>query len=167
MALNQPEAGPIDLDPGEADAPTFSLGGPDDYAIAPDGGELCFVRKTVDRPELSTDTNLFVVPMTGEPVKLTSNPAADLSPAYSPDGRYPPTAGKIRAGYESDRWRLIVLSRTRHRQRAAQHDAITFVTSAASALRLASVLLHDRRSRTPAGLHRAPRRLESTHGHLR
>ncbi|MCB9384759.1 MAG: S9 family peptidase [Bryobacterales bacterium] len=112
MALNQPDAGPVDLTPGDFDAPTFSLGGPDDYAIAPDGGELCFVRKTVERPELSTDTNLFVVPMTGgEPVKLTSNPAADLSPAYSPDGRYLSYRRQDRAGYESDRWRLIVLER--------------------------------------------------------
>jgi dipeptidyl aminopeptidase/acylaminoacyl peptidase len=112
ISLSESGAGPVDLTPGEYDVPTFSLGGPDDYAISPDGAELCFVQKTVDRPELSTDTNLYVTPMAGgEAVKVTNNPAADVSPAYSPDGRYLAYRRQDRPGYESDRWRLILLDR--------------------------------------------------------
>ena len=113
ISLSEPEAAPVDLTPGSFDAPPFSLGGSDDYALSPDGAELCFVRKTTERPELSTDANLFVVPVTGgEPVQLTSNPAADLSPAYSADGRYLAYRRQDRPGYESDRFRLIVLDRS-------------------------------------------------------
>jgi dipeptidyl aminopeptidase/acylaminoacyl peptidase len=103
---------PMDLTPGDLDVPPFSLGGPDDYAISPDGSELCFVMNTDPQLATSTNTDLFVVPMTGgEAKKITSNPAADNSPAYSPDGKYLAWRAQARAGYESDRWRLVVLER--------------------------------------------------------
>ena len=132
IALAEPDASPVDLTPGARDAPAFSLGGPDDYAISPDGGELCFVRKTVERPELSTDTNLFTVEITGgEPVKITSNAGADASPAYSPDGRYLAYRRQDRAGYESDRWRLIVLDRESGQARSISDSIDRWVSSIA------------------------------------
>jgi dipeptidyl aminopeptidase/acylaminoacyl peptidase len=101
-----------DLTPGDRDAPPFSLGGPDDYAISPDGKELCYVSKPDDVPAISTNTELFVVPITGgASVKITINPGADNSPQYSPDGRYIAYRAQFRANYESDRWRLLVLER--------------------------------------------------------
>ena len=39
------------------------------------------------------------------------NPGADSSPLYSPDGKYIGYRAQFRAGYESDRWRLLVLER--------------------------------------------------------
>jgi dipeptidyl aminopeptidase/acylaminoacyl peptidase len=132
ISLTEPDAAPIDLTPGAHDAPTFSLGGPDDYAVSPDGGELCFVRKTVGRPEISTDTNLFVVPLSGgEPVKVTTNPAADLSPSYSPDGRYLAYRRQDRPGYESDRFRLIILNRETGEARSITDSIDRWVTSVA------------------------------------
>ncbi len=131
ISLADPESTPIDLTPGPFDAPTFSLGGPDDYAISPDGRELCFVSKRIERPELSTDTNLYAVPMTGgEAVKLTNNPSADVSPAYSPDGRYLSYRRQDRAGYESDRFRLIVLNRETGDARSLTDSIDRWVTSA-------------------------------------
>jgi dipeptidyl aminopeptidase/acylaminoacyl peptidase len=47
----------------------------------------------------------------GQAVKITSTAGADSSPRYSPDGRYLAWRAQIRAGYESDRWRLMVLER--------------------------------------------------------
>jgi dipeptidyl aminopeptidase/acylaminoacyl peptidase len=103
---------PKDLTPGPHDVPPFSLGGPDDYAIAPDGKEVCFVMKPDERPALSTNSDLYVVEIEGgEARKITLNPAADNSPQYSPDGRYLAYRSQARPGYESDRWRLTVLER--------------------------------------------------------
>ena len=103
---------PKDLTPGDRDVPPFSLGGQDDYAISPDGSELCFVMNADPEPAVSTNSDLWVIPMAGgAATKITSNPAADNSPAYSPDGKYLAWRAQVRPGYESDRWRLMVLER--------------------------------------------------------
>ena len=130
VSLTEANAAPVDLTPGPHDAPAFSLGGPDDYAISPDGNELCFVSKTVERPEISTDTNLYTVPITGgEAERITSNAAADVSPAYSPDGRYLAYRRQDRPGYESDRYRLIVLDRESGEARSLTDSIDRWVTS--------------------------------------
>jgi dipeptidyl aminopeptidase/acylaminoacyl peptidase len=104
---------PRDLTPGNRDVPPFSLGGPDDYAISPDGAELCFAMNADDVPATSTNSDLYAAPMAGGPAKkITSNPAADNSPQYSPDGKYLAYRAQVRAGYESDRWRLMLLERS-------------------------------------------------------
>ena len=102
----------IDLTPGTRDVPPFSLGGPDDYAVSPDGAEVCLVMNADPEPAVSTNSDLYVIPITGgDATKITTNPAADNSPAYSPDGKYLAFRAQLRAGYESDRWRLMVLDR--------------------------------------------------------
>ena len=101
-----------DLTPGTRDVPPFSLGGPDDYAISPDGAELCYVMNPDPEPATSTNSELYVVPIAGgQPRKITSNVGADNSPQYSPDGRQIAWRTQLRGGYESDRWRLAVLER--------------------------------------------------------
>ncbi len=103
---------PRDLTPGDRDVPTFSLGGPDGYAISPDGQEVCYVMNADPEPATSTNTDLYVVPIEGgEALKVTPNPAADMGPLYSPDGNYLAFLSQARPGYESDRWRLQVLER--------------------------------------------------------
>ena len=104
---------PKDLTPGARDVPPFSLGGGDDYALAPDGNEICFVMNTDPEPATSTNSDLFVVSLTepGEPRKVVDNPAADAGPVYSPDGRYIAYRAQSRPGFESDRWRLMLLER--------------------------------------------------------
>ncbi len=104
---------PRDLTPGTRETPPFSLGGPDAYAISPDGKELCYVTNPDPEPATSTNTDLFVVPITGgTPTKITTNVGADMSPQYSPNGRYLAYRSQLRAGYESDRWRLAVIDRS-------------------------------------------------------
>jgi dipeptidyl aminopeptidase/acylaminoacyl peptidase len=101
-----------DLTPGNRDVPPFSLGGPDDYAISADSKEVCYAMNADPTPATSTNSDLFVVPITGgESIKVTSNPGADQSPQYSPDGRWLAYRSQARGGYESDRWRLVVLER--------------------------------------------------------
>ena len=101
-----------DLTPGTRDVPPFSLGGPDDYDISPDGKEVCYSMNADPVPALSTNSDLYVVPIGGgETRKITASPGADASPHYSPDGKYLAWRAQLRAGYESDRWRLMVLER--------------------------------------------------------
>jgi dipeptidyl aminopeptidase/acylaminoacyl peptidase len=104
---------PIDLTPGTRDVPPFSLGSPDDYDISPDGLEVCYSMNADPVPAISTNADLFVVPIGGgQSRRITSTPGADSSPHYSPDGKYIAWRAQFRAGYESDRWRLMVLDRT-------------------------------------------------------
>jgi len=101
-----------DLTPGDRDVPPFSLGGPEDYSVSPDGAEVCYAMNSDPVPAISTNSDLFVVPITGGPSKkITLNPAADNSPQYSPDGKYIAYRSQARAGYESDRWHLMLLER--------------------------------------------------------
>jgi dipeptidyl aminopeptidase/acylaminoacyl peptidase len=98
---------------GSREVPPFSLGGPDDYAISPDGTEVCFSMNTDDVPAAGTNNDLFVVPIQGGAAhKITGNPGADNSPAYSPDGKYLAYRSQASAGYESDKWRLMVVERS-------------------------------------------------------
>ncbi len=110
-----PVAGGVarDLTPGPHDVPPFSLGGPDDYDVSPDGQEVCFSMNADPVPATSTNTDLYVVSIKGgEARKITTTPGADASPHYSPDGKYLAWRAQFRAGYESDRWRLLVLERS-------------------------------------------------------
>jgi dipeptidyl aminopeptidase/acylaminoacyl peptidase len=102
-----------DLTPGPRDVPPFSLGGPDDYDISPDGKEVCYSMNADPVPATSTNSDLYVVPIAGgEARKISSTAGADASPKYSPDGKYLAWRAQTRAGYESDRWRLMVLERS-------------------------------------------------------
>jgi dipeptidyl aminopeptidase/acylaminoacyl peptidase len=107
------EGGPAkDLTPGSHDVPPFSLGGPDDYAISPDSSEVVYAMNPEASSATSTNTDLFAVPIAGGDAKrLTTAPGADVSPQYSPDGKFIAYRSQERGGYESDRWRLAVLDR--------------------------------------------------------
>jgi dipeptidyl aminopeptidase/acylaminoacyl peptidase len=102
-----------DLTPGlQYDVPPFSLGGPDDYAVSPDSAEVCYSAKIDPDQATSTNADLFTVPLAGgDPKKISNSLGADSSPQYSPDGKWLAWRVQLRAGYESDRWRLIVMER--------------------------------------------------------
>jgi dipeptidyl aminopeptidase/acylaminoacyl peptidase len=102
-----------DLTPGNHDAPPFSLGGQIDYAFSPDSKELAFARNTDKVEAISTNGDIFTVPVTGgEPRRITGdNPANDLTPMYSPDGRYIAYRAQSKPGFEADRWRLMLYDR--------------------------------------------------------
>lgn len=99
----------------DAEAPVFSLGGPVGYAWAPDSHEIAFVANLDAVPAASTNNDVFTLKLdqTGEcPVKISSSPGSDDGPAYSPDGKWLAFRSQARAGYESDRFRLMVFDRS-------------------------------------------------------
>lgn len=105
---------PKDLTPGNRDVPPFSLGGPDDYAFSPDGKEVAYSMNPEPEADLATSTNneIFVVSLDGgETRRISISPGADMSPSYSPDGKYLAWRVQNKAGYESDRWRLVLMER--------------------------------------------------------
>jgi dipeptidyl aminopeptidase/acylaminoacyl peptidase len=101
-----------DLTPGARDVPPFSLGGSDDYAVSPDGREVAFVRNDDPVEATSTNAELFVAPIAGGLArKVSGSPGYDGAPRYSPDGSLLAWRAQPRAGYESDRWQLMVQDR--------------------------------------------------------
>src|SRR5580765_4410440 len=103
---------PRDLTPGDHDVPPFSLGGQDMYTISPDGQEVAYTSNVDEVEATSTNNEIFVVPITGgTPKKLSTSPGSDSTPLYSPDGKYLAWRMQARAGYESDRFRLVVYDR--------------------------------------------------------
>lgn len=107
---------PRDLTPGDRDAvptsSTFSAG--DDFAFSPDGQELAYTATPTPAREEAWSTNhdIWIVDLkSGQRRVLTTNPAADAYPRYSPDGRLIAYRAQIRAGFEADRWQLMVVDR--------------------------------------------------------
>jgi dipeptidyl aminopeptidase/acylaminoacyl peptidase len=101
-----------DLTPGDHDVPPFSLGGQDNYAISPDGQEVAFTSNHDDVEATSTNNDIFITPSNGGTAKKISNsPGGDSTPIYSPDGKLLAWRMQERAGYESDRFGLVVYDR--------------------------------------------------------
>src|SRR4029077_18527630 len=94
------------------DVPPDERGDASDFSFSPDSKELCFTAVT-DRPEaISTNGDLFVVPVDGgQPQRITTTPGFVGHPAYSPDGRFIAYHSQKTAEYESDRWRLMLYDR--------------------------------------------------------
>jgi dipeptidyl aminopeptidase/acylaminoacyl peptidase len=107
---------PRNLTPGDRDAvptsTTFAAG--DEFAWSPDGLELVYTATpTPPREEAwRTDHNLYSVNVTsGERKQLTTNSAADGCPRFSPDGKWLAYRAQNRAGFEADRWQLMLRNR--------------------------------------------------------
>jgi len=102
----------VDLMGGmDADCPSRPFGGSEEFTVSPDGRTVVFTAKDAGREEAwSTDWNLYEVPADGSrsPRRLTVNPAWDTHPRFSPDGSRLAYLAMSRAGYEADRWDLVV-----------------------------------------------------------
>ena len=102
-------------DIGDGEAPVFSLGGPLGYAWAPDSKEIAYVTNLDAVPAASTNNDVFTLRLDepgARPVRISASPGSDDAPAYSRDGRWLAFRSQARAGYESDRFRLMVFDRS-------------------------------------------------------
>jgi dipeptidyl aminopeptidase/acylaminoacyl peptidase len=83
-------------------------------AFSPDSRELAFTENLDPEPAISTNTDIFTLDLTSpaaKPVKVSTSPGGDMNPAYSPDGKYLAWRSQARAGYEADKFRLMVYER--------------------------------------------------------
>ncbi len=106
---------PVDVMAGmDTDTPSTPFGGPEEITFTPDGKEIVFSAK----PELgsaeawSTNFDLWAVPVDGSsrPRNLTAdNEAWDTFPVFSPDGSTLAWLAMKVPGYESDRYRVVLL----------------------------------------------------------
>ena len=113
--LNVEDRGVRDLTPNDPhDVPPFSLEGGCGCAISPDSRELAFTENLDEEPAISTNADIFTLDLSdgkAKPVKVSTSPGGDFSPAYSPDGKYLAWRSQARAGYESDKFRLMLYDR--------------------------------------------------------
>jgi len=106
-------AGPRDLTAGaDYDIPPDERSGPGDINFSPDGKEICFTAVTDKMEAISTNGDLFIVPVAGgEAKRITTQPGFDGNPVYSPDGKYITYHAQLTAEYEADRWRVMLYDR--------------------------------------------------------
>ncbi len=84
-------------------------------AFAPDGKELAFTENLDAEPAISTHADIFTLDLTNpaaKPVKISTSLGGNFNPAYSPDGKYIAWRSQERAGYESDKFHLVLYDRT-------------------------------------------------------
>ena len=107
-------AEPKDVTPGDRDAfptsDTFSTG--DNFTFSPDGKYLVFTAPPEKNEAWSTNYDICRVPVTGGTTKwenLTAdNAAADSGPQFSRDGKKLAWRAQKKAGYEADKWDIVV-----------------------------------------------------------
>jgi dipeptidyl aminopeptidase/acylaminoacyl peptidase len=105
-----------DLTPNDPhDVPPFSLeGGGCGCAFAPDSRELAFTENLDPEPATSISAKIFTLDLTdpaAKPVPVSTSLGGNFNPAYSPDGKYIAWRSQARAGYESDKFRLVLYDR--------------------------------------------------------
>jgi dipeptidyl aminopeptidase/acylaminoacyl peptidase len=104
-----------DLMPNErVDTPLKPFGGGEQICWSPDATEIAYTAKKGPRFAESTDSDIYLYALaTGETRNITKGmPGFDRDPLYSPDGRRIAFHSMERAGFESDRNRLMLYDRT-------------------------------------------------------
>jgi dipeptidyl aminopeptidase/acylaminoacyl peptidase len=102
-----------DLTPGDFDSPPYAAATGVDFAFSPDSTELAYLRNPDKVEAISTNSDLYLVPINGgAPKSITGkNRGYDVAPVYSRDGKYLVYRSQATAGFEADRWRLMVYNR--------------------------------------------------------
>jgi len=113
----------IDLMEGvKADCPVPPFGGGEQFDWSPDGAEIAYTLKNVERWAESTDSDVYLVRIDApaESRNVTDGmDGYDNDPVYSPDGKYLAWHSMQRPGFEADRNRIMIYDRAS----ADVHDA--------------------------------------------
>ena len=102
-----------EITPGDFDSPPYAAATGVDFAFSPDSSEIAYLRNTDKVEALSTNSDIFILPLTqGTAKNITSqNHGYDVGPIYSRDGKYIIYRSQATAGFEADRWRLMAYNR--------------------------------------------------------
>ena len=114
-----------DLTPDDAhDVPPFSVSDSScGCAFSPDGKELAFTENPDPVPAISTSAQIYTLDLTdasAKPRKVSTSAGGNFNPAYSPDGKYLAWRSQARAGYEADKFRLMLYDREKGGKSASQ-----------------------------------------------
>ena len=103
-----------DLTPGDFDSPPYAAASGVDFAFSPDSNELAFIRNPDKVEATSTNSDIFLVSLSGGNAKniTVNNHGYDNAPVYTSDGRFLLYRSQATAGFESDRWRLMAYNRS-------------------------------------------------------
>ncbi len=103
----------------KSDCPPVDLGSSQDYIFSPDGKEIAFVMNPDKVLATSTNNEVYIINVTDikketvTPIKkISRSPGNDNQPIYSPDGRYIAFRSMARAGFEADKYSLMLYSRS-------------------------------------------------------
>jgi len=101
------------LTSGDYDSPPYAAATGVDYAFSPDSTEIAFIRNPDKVEAISTNSDIFVMPLSGgAPKNITvRNRGYDAGPVYTRDGKFILYRSQATAGFEADRWRLMAYNR--------------------------------------------------------
>ncbi|HEY0462520.1 MAG TPA: S9 family peptidase [Pyrinomonadaceae bacterium] len=114
-----------DMTPGDFDSPPYAAASGVDYAFSPDSKEIAVLRNPDKIEAISTNSDIYLIALPGFSRKTTemmwrdgnvknitvANRGYDVSPAYTPDGKYILFRSQAREGFEADRWRIMRYNR--------------------------------------------------------
>jgi dipeptidyl aminopeptidase/acylaminoacyl peptidase len=102
-----------DLTTGDFDSPPYAAASGVDYAFSPDSTEIAYIRNPDKVEAISTNSDIFVMPLSGGPGKNITirNRGYDAGPVYTRDGKFILYRSQATAGFEADRWRLMAYNR--------------------------------------------------------
>lgn len=103
------------MDGIKADCPVPPFGGSEQYNWSPDGKEIAFTMKNVERWAESTNSDVYVINIEGDtpPRNITQGMEGyDNDPVYSPDGKYLAFQSMERSSFESDKNRIMLIDRS-------------------------------------------------------
>ncbi len=95
------------------ESPMKPFGGPEEYAVSPESNQIAYSCKKVSDYVTSTNSDVYLYDINSGTTKNISegNPGYDKNPQYSPDGKWIAYLSQARAGFESDRIRLMLYNR--------------------------------------------------------
>ncbi len=98
-----------DVTPGDFDSPPYAAASGVDYAFSPDSSSIAYLRNPDKVEATSTNSDIYVTPINGGDAKnITAGMKGyDVSPTYTPDGKYMLFRSQATATFEADRWRIM------------------------------------------------------------